>query len=111
LFPRSHARRAYFTGEYIDAQEAYRVGAVYAVYPPDALMDEALAVARTIAEKSPSLIRLFKQTVNWTESMDPVSGYHYESQAFEVLRLQPAIGAELAKAREAFVEKRKPEFD
>jgi enoyl-CoA hydratase len=110
LFPRGHGRHAYFTGEYIGAEEAYRVGAVYSIHEPDELMDAAYALARTIAAKSPALMRLFKQTVDWTEDMDPHTGYHFESQAFEILRRSPEVAAELVEARQAFQEKRPPKF-
>jgi enoyl-CoA hydratase len=111
LFPRNHARHAFFTGEYINADEAYRVGAVYSVVAPDALLEQAMDMARVIASKSPRAMRLFKQTVRWTENLDMQEGYRYEGQAYAQLRRDPLAAAELAEARDAFANKRIPNFD
>jgi enoyl-CoA hydratase len=111
LFPRNHARHAFFTGEYIDADEAYRVGAVFSVAAPETLMDEAFGIARVIASKSPRAVRLFKHTVRWTENLDMQEGYRFEGQAYAQLRRDPSAAAELAEARDAFASKRPPDFD
>jgi enoyl-CoA hydratase len=111
LFPKGLARHAFYTGEFINAQEAYRVGAVYKVVAADALMASALEIATEIAEKAPLLMRLFKQTVRWTEHMDMQEGYRFEGQAFAMLKRQPGVNEQLSEARTAFAEKRKPHFD
>ena len=41
MFPVQKVRYMYFTGEFIDAQEAYRLGAVERVVPRDQLVDTA----------------------------------------------------------------------
>ncbi len=46
------------TGKVVDGDEAYRIGFATAVHPSETLMDEALAVARTIAEMSPAGVGL-----------------------------------------------------
>jgi enoyl-CoA hydratase/carnithine racemase len=51
------------TGDWIDAQEAYRVGLVQKVVPRDRLLDEAVALAEKICESGPVAVRLVKETV------------------------------------------------
>jgi enoyl-CoA hydratase len=43
----------YFTGEFIDANEAHRLGAVERVVPRDQLVETARSIATKIAKKSP----------------------------------------------------------
>ena len=45
------------TGERIDAQRAYEIGLVNLVVPPDALIDRAKEMIRTIASKAPIAVR------------------------------------------------------
>ncbi|MEL0153190.1 MAG: enoyl-CoA hydratase family protein, partial [Halieaceae bacterium] len=56
MFPVQKVRYMYFTGEFIDAQEAYRLGAVERVVPKDQLIATALEIAAKIAEKSTIMI-------------------------------------------------------
>ena len=42
MFPVQKVRYMYFTGEFIDAQEAYRLGAVERVVPRDQLVIQRL---------------------------------------------------------------------
>lgn len=111
MFPRGHARHAFYTGERVSAAEAYRLGAIFNLVEPDELMPEALRVARTIAEKSPLVIRMFKQTVAWTDDMDLQTAYRYEGQATMALRRNPEGAAQMLEARRAFFAKRKPVFE
>lgn len=65
LLPRvvglARAAELLFTGRIIDAQEAERIGVVNRVVPQDKLMDEAWALARTIAAKPPLAARWIKE--------------------------------------------------
>jgi len=61
LFPVQKVRHMYFTGEFIDAAEAWRLGAVEKVVPREDLVATALSIARTIADKSPRMISLAKE--------------------------------------------------
>ena len=49
MFPVQKVRYMYFTGEFIDAQEAYRLGAVERVVPRGELMGAAREIAAKIA--------------------------------------------------------------
>ena len=111
LFPKGHARYAYFTGEFIDAEEAHRVGAVFRVVPHEQLMTEAMSIARTIARNSPTSIRLFKDTVRWTDSMDLQTGYRYEGERARSAREDPAYLKNEREAWAAFRDKREPNYE
>jgi enoyl-CoA hydratase len=57
------ARDLCLTGRHIDAQEALRIGLVSAVAPADRLMEEALAVARSIAEAPLATLKRVKAMI------------------------------------------------
>src|SRR5215470_18109942 len=57
LFPKSKARRMFFTGCRVPAQELYRLGVIEACVPRAELMAEAMKIAREIAAKSPLAMR------------------------------------------------------
>ncbi len=52
------------TGRTITAEEALGIGLVDAVFAPEAVLAEAMALARTIAANPPDIVRLIKQTLN-----------------------------------------------
>ena len=52
------AKELVFTGEFIDADEAFRIGLANRVVSSDSLMDETTALARKIAQRSPLALRL-----------------------------------------------------
>jgi enoyl-CoA hydratase len=72
------ARKMFFTGEYVDAQEFYRLGAIETVVPPDQLMGAALALAAQIAKMSPIGLRLAKESMNRAEDLPLKDGYRVE---------------------------------
>jgi enoyl-CoA hydratase/carnithine racemase len=64
LVGRNKAKELLMTGEPITAAEGERLGIVNKVVPPEELMDAALSLARTIAERAPQAVRMAKQLVN-----------------------------------------------
>ncbi|HHT8903091.1 enoyl-CoA hydratase family protein [Burkholderia cenocepacia] len=107
LFGVQKVRAMYFTGDMIDAAEAYRLGALEQVVTRDALRDAALAIARKIAAKSPAMVRLAKEALNGVEDGDLEDKYRWE-QGFT---LQAYMTNDSTEARAAFVEKRDAHFD
>ena len=107
LFGVQKVRTMYFTGEMIDAAEAYRLGAVEQVVARDALRDAARSIARKIADKSPAMVRLAKEALNGVEDGDLEDKYRWE-QGFT---LQAYMTNDSTEARAAFVEKRDARFD
>ncbi|MNP67901.1 putative enoyl-CoA hydratase echA8 [compost metagenome] len=96
----------YFTGEMIDAAEAYRLGAVERVVPRAELREAALGIARTIAAKSPAMIALAKEALTGIEDGNLEDKYRWE-QGFT---LQAYRSLDSQEARDAFVDKRAANF-
>ncbi len=107
LFPVQKVRMMYFTGEAIDAAEAYRLGAIEKVVPKDQLRDAALDIAARIAAKSPAMIRLAKESLNGIEDGNLEDKYRWE-QGFT---LQAYTTPDSAETRAAFVNKREAKFE
>jgi enoyl-CoA hydratase len=58
------AKELIFTGEFIDADEAFRIGLVNRVVPRESLLEEAIAIARKIAERSPLAVKLSRIAID-----------------------------------------------
>lgn len=106
LFSKSRGRRIVFTGERFSAQELYRLGVIEWCGPREQLMDEAMAIARSIASKSPLAMKLAKQAYNVIENMPERDGYRFEQNITEQL----SHTEDAREAQRAFAEKRKPVF-
>jgi len=106
MFPVQKVRYMYFTGEFIDAAEAYRLGAVERVVERSELRECALSIAAKIAEKSSPMIQLAKEALNGIEDGNLEDKYRWE-QGFT---LQAYTDADSQEARDAFVEKRDTNF-
>lgn len=107
LFPVQKVRYMYFTGEMIDAQEAYRLGAIERVVPREQLRATAREIAAKIAAKSPAMIRLAKEALNGIEDGNLEDKYRSE-QGFT---LEAYTTKDSQEARDAFVQKRDAKFD
>lgn len=106
MFPVQKVRYMYYTGEFIDAEEAYRLGAVERVVAKDQLRDVALEMAAKIAEKSSPMIQLAKEALTGIEDGDLEDKYRWE-QGFT---LEAYTVEDSQEARDAFVEKRDASF-
>jgi enoyl-CoA hydratase len=107
LFGMQKTRRMLYTGEAIDAQEALRLGGIESVVPRERLRDEAMALATTIASKSPRAMRLAKWSLNGIELLDIKKSYRFEQGFTFELYTSP----DSQEARDAFVEKRDASFE
>ncbi|MBF6556351.1 MAG: enoyl-CoA hydratase/isomerase family protein [Acidimicrobiales bacterium] len=72
------ARRMFFTGDPIDAQEALRCGLVDEVVPVGQLRESALRLAHEIAEHGSELTTILKEVALRASHMDHVSATAYE---------------------------------
>ena len=100
------AKEMIYTGQVIDAQEAYRLGLVNRVVPREKLDETLNELLGQILSKSPLILRLAKQAVNKAFEADLASGLDYESELF-IYCFSTEDQKEGAKA---FLEKRRPEF-
>jgi enoyl-CoA hydratase len=100
------AKELIYTGEMIDAQEAWRIGLVNKVVPPEALMDEAVNVAKKIMEVSPTAVRVAKTVINRGIDANLATANSYEKEAFSLL----FSTKEAKEGMTAFLEKRKPNW-
>ena len=107
LFPVQKVRHMYFTGEFIDAAEAFRLGAIEKVVPRADLVSTALEIAKSIAAKSPRMISLAKEALNAIEDGNLEEKYRRE----QGLTLEAYMHADSQEARDAFNEKRDADFN
>ncbi len=102
LIPPAIALQMLMTGEYIDAQEALRLGLLNKMVAPTEVLGEALSLAQNIAHNAPISVRRVKAVAMKGLSM-PVS---------EALRQDPGLNPYLSEDRQegirARLEKRKP---
>jgi len=106
LIGMAKAKELLFTGETIDALEAYRLGLVNKVVPVSDLMTEAKALAQRIAVLPGVAMKMTKFAVNGGMSMDMKSALAYEARCFELL----FSTGDQKEGTGAFLEKRKPMF-
>jgi enoyl-CoA hydratase len=107
LISRGALRRMFFTGQPIDAREAFRLGLVDEVISAAALMDTARTLATSIAAKSPLGLRIGKRALNEAEQLSLSEGYAREQAAStELMATRDA-----REAVRAVLEKRAPIFE
>jgi enoyl-CoA hydratase len=94
------------TGRMMDAAEAERSGLVSRVLPADTLIDEALATARKIAEKSAVTVRAVKEAVNRAGETTLREGLLAERRLFHAM----FATEDQKEGMAAFLEKRQPQF-
>jgi naphthoate synthase len=99
------AREIFFLGRDISAQQAYEMGMVNAVVPHDELESTAWQWAQEILAKSPTAIKMLKFAFNLLD--DGLVGQ--QVFAGEATRLA-YMTDEAKEGRNAFLEKRKPDF-
>jgi len=100
------ANELILTGRRIKADEAKAIGLVAQVYPAASWLDDAKALARTIAEKPPVAARLATEAVDlaWNSTLD--AGLEFERKAFYLLFATD----DKKEGVDAFVNKRKAVF-
>ncbi len=100
------ALKMLYTGDFIRADEAHRIGLVDEVVPPDQLLTRAKELADTIASKSPLALRMIKQAVRTSARTSLDEGLKQEVTLFSL-----AFASEDKKEGvDAFLNKRQPTF-
>jgi enoyl-CoA hydratase len=94
------------TGRRVKADEAKAIGLAAQVYPAASWLDDAKALARTIAEKPPIAVRLATEAIDlaWNSTLD--AGLEFERKAFYLLFATD----DKKEGVDAFVNKRKAVF-
>lgn len=105
-FSQSRARRMFYTGMKVSAQELYRLGLVEACLPAAELMPYCMEMAREIASKSPIAMRLAKEAARMTQLMPIRDAYRYEQGNTVAL----SKTEDSKEAQRAFLEKRAPVY-
>ncbi|MBN2621030.1 enoyl-CoA hydratase/isomerase family protein [candidate division WOR-3 bacterium] len=100
------AKELIFTGDIIDAQEAFRIGLVNTVVPPETLMDATRAMAQKIIAAGPTAVRVAKTVLNRGSDAPMATAQSYEMEAFSIL----FSTSEAKEGMTAFLEKRKPRW-
>lgn len=99
------AREIWYLCRQYSAQEAFDMGLVNTVVPLDQLEDEAVQWSREILEKSPTALRFLKAAFN--ADTDGLAGLQQLAGDATLLYY---LTEEAKEGRDAFVEKRKPDF-
>jgi enoyl-CoA hydratase/carnithine racemase len=106
LVPFGIALEILITGDFINAQEAYRIGLVNKVVPPAELMTAASALAERICQNGPLAVRTVKEVAYRGIQMGLEDGINLEKYMVNAL-----VTSEDAKeGPKAFAEKRPPQF-
>ena len=96
-----------YTGRTMLGDEAERWGFYNRVCPPDALFDDAVALARSLADGPSASHAVTKRCLHEEWSMDIDTAIDFEAE----MQAQCMHGEDFERAYYAFVEKRPPQFE
>ena len=102
----SKALELLLTGDFIDADEALRIGLVNRLAAPERLWTETLEFARSIADKPPVTVRMIKRATYQSANTDLRTALDLISSHFAVV----AATQDAAEALSAMKEKRPPNY-
>ncbi|HEX7522416.1 MAG TPA: enoyl-CoA hydratase family protein, partial [Acidimicrobiia bacterium] len=106
LVPQHKMRAMVYTSATATAAELHEYGSVLQVVEQAELREAARAVAGQIAEKSPTVIRAAKESLNGIDPVDVKRSYRFEQGFTFELNLAGVAN----EARDAFVDKRDAKF-
>ena len=101
-----NAMEMVLTGKFITAERAYELGLVNKVVPVELYLEEAVKLAREVAQQSPLAIRLAKEAVLKAYDSPLSEGLEFERKNFYLL----FATEDQKEGMAAFVEKRAPDF-
>ncbi|MBP1762693.1 MAG: enoyl-CoA hydratase/carnithine racemase [Firmicutes bacterium] len=101
------AKQLVFTGQKIKAAEAHRIGLVDEIYPPEALLDEAVKMAEVIAANAPLAVRYGKMQISQSLQINNDMATTVEAGLFGLC----FATHDQKEGMGAFLEKRKPVFE
>lgn len=100
------AKELIYSGKIISADEALAIGLVNQVYPPEALMDEAMAMAQSIAKNAPLAVQRSKEAINKGWDLEVDKGIELEVELFA----QCFTTEDQRKGMSSFLKKEKANF-
>ncbi len=100
------ARRLCYTGDIISAEEGVQLGIIDQVFEPEVLLEQAKAMATTIASKGPLAVAGAKEVIRSAQDNLLTSGLSQEIEKF----LELFQTADRKEGMTAFLEKRAAEF-
>jgi enoyl-CoA hydratase/carnithine racemase len=107
ILGKQRAMELVLTGRRFDAREALELGLVNRVVDGGRWLEEAMELARTVAERPPIAARLAKQAVLAAEETGLSAGMESERRLYEL-----AMATEdRVEGMRAFIEKREPKFE
>jgi enoyl-CoA hydratase len=106
IIGKAKAMELILSGNIIDANEAYKIGLVNAIYPQAELLPKVIEFVSLILSKGTLAVSAAVDCINAAERLSPLEGLQYESQKFgEICGTQ-----DFKEGTKAFIEKRKAEF-
>jgi enoyl-CoA hydratase/carnithine racemase len=105
--PRKHAMEMLLTGETVSAEHAARIGLVNRVVAPGTEREQAIKLARQIAQKSALTVRIGKETFYRQVEMGLGDAYRFASEVM----VENLLRRDAAEGIGAFLEKRAPAWD
>lgn len=106
LIGTSRAKELVFSGDIINAEEAWRVGLVNKLVPAEQLLPEAKKWAKRLAGRGSLALRMAKSAINEGVRMDLQLGLQYEHKCFSTL----FSTKDQKEGMQAFLEKRPPKY-
>ncbi len=103
---KAKAMELILTGRFLSAEEAHFYGLVNKVVPKEFYLQEAITLAKEIAQLSPVAVQLAKESINRSFETHLDEGLTLERKNFYLT----FASADQKEGMNAFVEKRKPEF-
>ncbi len=101
-----HAKELIFTADIINAERAYEIGLVEHLVPEDQVLEQAMGLARRLAEGPFMAIGVAKRVIDRAWDVDSETALQLESLAQTLLM----NSKDFTEAVSAFMEKRKPVY-
>jgi enoyl-CoA hydratase len=90
----------------MSAKQAYEAGLVAEIFAPEETLDQAITIAKKIAQKAPIAVELAKEAVLKASDSLLESGLAFERKAFAVL----FSTSDQKEGADAFINKRPPVY-
>jgi 2-(1,2-epoxy-1,2-dihydrophenyl)acetyl-CoA isomerase len=96
-----------YTSRFVEAEEAYRIGLLDRLVPADKLLEEAIALAQSIASWPPVAMQAARRTLQQSMESTLEEQLRHESLGLLLSRRAPH---DVQEARDSFLERRHPNF-